>query len=82
MELNETVIIPIIIAAVELMKGLGLPKKFSAIVSLFLGVLAGILYFNNDDIKRGILNGIIFGLTASGLYSGTKNTVQYMKLRK
>jgi len=79
MQINESIIIPIIIAIVELAKGLGLPQKFSALVSVFIGIVIGVIYFYPIDIKYGIFQGVVFGLTASGLYSGTKNTIQQMK---
>ncbi|MDF2521296.1 MAG: hypothetical protein K0R84_1924 [Clostridia bacterium] len=79
MQLNETIIVPVIIAIVELIKGLGLPRKFSAIAAVILGIGIGIFYLHPMDIKYGIFEGIVFGLTAAGLYSGTKNTIQQMR---
>lgn len=79
MEINEVVVVPILVAFVELAKGLGMPKKFSALAALAAGVIIGIFYLHNGNVKQGILNGIIYGLTSVGLYSGTKNTIQQMK---
>lgn len=81
MELNEAIVIPVLIAFVELFKGLGLPKKYAALVTLALSVLLGIFYLEPGNIKSGVLKGIIYGLSASGLYSGTKNTVEQMRMR-
>jgi L-cystine uptake protein TcyP (sodium:dicarboxylate symporter family) len=82
MQFNDSIVIPIIIAMVELVKGLGLPKKFSALLSVVLGIAAGIFYLSPQDIKMGIFEGIIYGLTAAGLYSGAKNTYQQMMSSK
>lgn len=82
MEFNETIIIPIIISIVELVKGLGLPKKFSALSAVVIGILIGVFYVVPGNLKHGLFKGVIYGLMAAGLYSGTKNTVEEIKLQK
>ncbi|HYF75201.1 MAG TPA: hypothetical protein VD757_01330 [Candidatus Nitrosocosmicus sp.] len=82
MNLNETVVIPIIMSIVEMAKGLGLPSKFSALVAVAVGVLIGVFFVEPGCLKSGLFKGIVYGLSASGLYSGTKNTVQQMNNRK
>lgn len=72
LEYYDMVIIPLIIGVVEVFKRLGLPSKFSPLISLILGLLFGIFYLS-PPLKESILVGIILGLSASGLYSGTKN---------
>lgn len=79
MLMNESIIIPIIISIVELAKGLGLPKKYSALLAVGTGVLIGIVYLHPMDIKFGIFDGVVFGLSAAGLYSGTKNTFEQFR---
>lgn len=79
MSFNETIVVPVIMAIVQLAKGLGLPRKFSAITAVLAGAIIGIFYIEPRDIKIGIFKGVVYGLTASGLYSGTKNTVQQMR---
>lgn len=79
MQFNESIIIPIIIAIVELIKGIGLPQKFSALAAVVVGAVIGVIYLHPIDIKYGIFEGVVFGLTAAGLYSGTKNTFQQIK---
>lgn len=78
MQFNDSIVVPIIMAIVELAKGLGLPKKFSALVSVVIGIAAGVFYLSPQDIKMGIFQGIIYGLTAAGLYSGAKNTYEQL----
>ncbi len=74
--ISEAIIIPVIIALVELFKGLGLPKKFAALISVIFGAIIGIFYIENNDIKTRIFLGIVYGLSASGLYSTTKNSIE------
>lgn len=69
-------IIPLIIALVELGKRLGVPSKLLPVASLFLGVLGGLYFIVPDDPKQGIIVGIMMGLSASGLYSGSKHTLE------
>jgi L-cystine uptake protein TcyP (sodium:dicarboxylate symporter family) len=82
MEIYDIAIIPLIIAVTELAKKLGLPDKFAALSSAVLGVVIGIVYISPENIPEGILVGLAIGLAASGLYSGTKNTVQGIKGQK
>lgn len=79
MEAYDVALIPLITALVTVFTRLGFPKKLAPIVSLVFGVLVGMLYVYPDDIKGGILVGIMLGLSAVGLYSGTKNTKEYVK---
>lgn len=74
-QVYDVMIIPLIIGIVEVFKRIGLPKKFSPLLSLTLGLLFGILYIN-APLKEGVLVGLMLGLSASGLYSGTKNIVE------
>jgi L-cystine uptake protein TcyP (sodium:dicarboxylate symporter family) len=82
MQFSESIIVPIIMSIVELAKGLGVPKKFSAILSVIIGAAIGIFYLHPMDIKLGLFDGVIYGLTASGLYSGAKNTYQQFRDNK
>lgn len=79
MNMNETVVIPVIMSIVELVKGLGFPKKFSALVAVITGALLGVFFIEPQCIRAGLFKGIVYGLTASGLYSGTKNTYEQVK---
>lgn len=74
MEVYDVLIVPFIVGIVELVKKLGLPSKFCPVVSVILGVIIGLVYINPNDIAQGVLVGASLGLSAVGLYSGTKNT--------
>ncbi|AXH99248.1 hypothetical protein DV702_05535 [Sporosarcina sp. PTS2304] len=76
MEITDIVLIPVIIGLIEVMKVYGLPKKLLPIFALLLGVCGGIFYLFPQDWKTGVLSGIIMGLSASGLYSGSKTIVR------
>ncbi len=76
MEIYDVAIIPLILGVVELLKQLGLPSKYAALVSAILGIIIGILYVFPNDILRGVLVGLSMGLAASGLYSGSKNAIE------
>lgn len=65
-------IIPIITMLVDVIKKAGLPKKFAPLTSIILGIIFGIAFQNDGDIKNSIIIGIIMGMSASGLYSGGK----------
>lgn len=71
-EVQDAVLIPIIIGIVQLLKVTGIQKRLLPISSLILGILAGIFYVNPQDIRSGILVGVMMGLSASGMYSGGK----------
>lgn len=79
MDIYDVAIIPLIIGVTELVKKLGLPNKFAALLSAVLGVVIGLVYIAPENPSKGILVGLSMGLAASGLYSGTKNTVEGVK---
>ena len=76
MEIYDVAIVPLIMGVVELLKRLGLSAKFAALASAILGIIVGLVYVSPGDVAKGILVGLSLGLAASGLYSGTKNTIE------
>jgi F0F1-type ATP synthase assembly protein I len=74
---NAIVIVPIIIAIVQAIKLTGFVKDhFSPLVAILVGVLIGWLGdHNNPDFSSMLLSGVVYGLMASGLYSGVKTTM-------
>lgn len=76
MELLQYAGIPavaLIMGIAAMLTQLGFNKKFIPVVNVILGLVAGIA-LNWPDIMQGIFIGIAVGLSASGLYSGFKNT--------
>lgn len=76
MEITDVVVIPVIIAIVEVLKKVGMPVKLAPIVDIILGLIAGFVYIAPQDPKLAVFYGLVMGLTATGLYSATKNTYQ------
>lgn len=76
MEIYDVVLIPLIIGLVQLLRMTGLKNRFLPLASLIFGILAGIFYVYPEDIKGGILIGLMMGLSASGMYSGGKALVE------
>ncbi|MBS4191732.1 hypothetical protein KHA94_16200 [Bacillus sp. FJAT-49705] len=71
-EIYDVAIIPLILGLVELFKRGGLSDKYSPFIAVIFGLLFGIFYVS-ADVKEGIVVGLMLGLSASGLYSSTKN---------
>jgi len=74
--------VALIMAMAELIKQLGLDKRWIPLVDLGLGLLSGIcvftIYFGMQVIE-GIVIGIALGLSACGLFSGVKNVAEKIK---
>lgn len=64
-------IIGVVLALTELIKQLGLNKKYLPVASLVLGLLAGVFYIE-DSIQEQIMYGLMIGLSASGLFDQSK----------
>jgi uncharacterized ion transporter superfamily protein YfcC len=74
---NSIVIVPIVLALVEAVKLTGWVKDhFAPLVSIAMGIIVGFLVNHNQlDLTATFLSGAIYGLMASGLYSGVKTTM-------
>jgi len=68
-------LVPVIIGLVQLLKKSGLSKKYLPASAIILGLLFSFFYLAPDEPKKAFLLGIVLGLSAMGLYSGTKTTV-------
>jgi len=66
-------VVPIIIALVQVIK-MTMPKldsRFAPILSIAMGILvAFLLKHDTQNLTNVILEGVLYGLSASGLYSG------------
>lgn len=67
-------LVPLVVGLVQAIKATGLlPAQYAAIVSIVIGVLAvGAL---SAFTGANVVEGIVVGLTAAGLYSGTRATL-------
>ena len=71
--------IALIIALAELVKRTGLETRWIPLFDLGLGLVSGICIYGfamGYGILNGIILGIALGLSACGLFSGIKNTVE------
>lgn len=71
--------IPVVLGLVELMKRLGLPSKWAPLTSMALGLVSGFFYMAPGEPAKAILTGIVVGLGASGLWSGSKTTARALR---
>lgn len=77
-EIYDIAVVPVITGLVQLFKMAGLKTKYSPFLAVLLGILFGVFYFSSS-IKEGVLVGLVLGLSASGLYSGSKNMMEKEK---
>ena len=73
--LGIAVLIAFTVGITEVIKRLGLPSKFSPLVSLIVGIGLAILALT-DTMTNKIITGIMCGLSASGLWDNGKKTVE------
>ena len=67
---NSFWVVPLVVAVVQAIKMMGLPTKFAPIISIGVGVGMGLLVNDSFTMTQNLLSGVIYGLSASGLYSG------------
>lgn len=67
----DVALVPATMGITEVIKSVGLPSKYAPVVSLGVGIILGVVTSPGEAL-RGVLTGIAIGLSASGLYSGTK----------
>ena len=83
-ELTKFLLMPtgqvaLIIGLSEIIKRLGLKKRWIPLIDLGFGLLSGIGIYGlmfQKGIVTGIVIGIAFGLSACGLFSGIKNLTE------
>jgi type III secretory pathway component EscS len=77
--------VPIVIAITQSFKMMGFVQdKYIPFISMLVGIGVAILLTHNfmQDLSNTIMSGILFGLSASGLYSGIKSTGQAIAMEK
>ena len=73
-----TTITALCIGITEAIKRVGLPSKYSPLISLVIGIGLSFLSIT-DTMTNKILTGIMCGLMASGLYSMGNSTYKEIK---
>jgi len=72
-EVYDIAVVPLLIFLLSLAREVGVPKKLIPLLALILGVVSGIVYFGDGDIKKGVLIGLLMASSAVGVHSGQKN---------
>jgi len=80
-ELQDVVIVPITLGVVEGIKKIDSEKKLERFYWLFsLGIATGLSflfsYYKEELSVQALFFGVIWGLSASGLYSGGKSMLE------
>lgn len=83
MTISAAAVVPIIVAVCQVFK-FWVPEKYSPFLALIVGVFITFLLADDfrADLGGVILTGILFGLAASGLYSGVKSSAHAIKAEK
>lgn len=68
---SVAVIIGVVVGLSQIVKTIGLQTKYVPLLNLTLGIVLGVLFLDGD-IKTNVFQGIIIGLSASGLFDHTK----------
>jgi len=75
--LEPVILIALIIGLTEVVKRLGLNTKWCPLLAVALGIgLNFLVKFIGGAGSELLIGGIVAGLTAVGLYSGVKNTLE------
>ncbi len=70
-------IIPLIVGIVALIKKVGLPSTYAPIIAIILGI--AIMSIESGFSINVAIQGMVIGLSASGLWSGTKTMINANK---
>lgn len=75
MILDSSIAIAVALGLTEVIKTLGLDSKYAPLLSVIIGL--GISFLNANAItSTAAFAGIIYGLSACGLFSGAKTTLE------
>ncbi|MCI0767881.1 holin [Bacillus sp. TL12] len=69
--ISLAVMIGIVVGLSQIAKTIGLQTKYIPLLNLTLGIVLGVLFLP-QDLKMNVFQGIIIGLSASGLFDHTK----------
>lgn len=69
------ILVPVVVGVVQVIKTVGMPSKYAPLTSLILGVAGALFFIGGGVTGMNALQGVIVGLTASGLWSGVKATI-------
>ena len=67
----------LIMGVAEAIKRIGVNPKYIPLIDLLLGLMSGFLvYYEDLGLKKSLMLGLMFGLSACGLFSGFKNIMK------
>lgn len=69
--MEMAVFIAVVVGLSQITKNVGLASKYVPLLNLAFGVILGVSFLSGD-IKANVLQGLIIGLSASGLYDQSK----------
>lgn len=78
---NSFWVVPLVVAIVQVFKMTGVSGKWSPLISLGVGIGLGFLVGEDHSIQHILLSGVIYGLSASGLYSGVQSTQKVYQVK-
>lgn len=73
-EAYEIALVPVVVGLVYVFRVAGVPARFLPLLSVLIGGVLGFVFVSQGDPRRGILAGIVIGLSAIGAWSGIRNT--------
>lgn len=73
--MDITLAIPVIVGVVAAMKEVGLPSRWAPLSAIALGLVL-YYFFSPAFMWENMFEGLIAGLSASGLWSGVKATIK------
>lgn len=71
--ITSIIAIPVILGVVSAIKTAGMPSRWSAPLAIVLGAVVS--YFLAGHTGQSVFDGIVWGLSAAGLYSGTSAVI-------
>lgn len=66
-------LVPVVIGLVEVVKLVKVPDRYLPIAAIILGILGNLVITGTTGFS--IIGGIVIGLLAVGLFSGTRSTI-------
>ena len=75
--LTPTLHIALIMAVAEILKGVGVPHNVIPLIDIALGMTGAVfMYEKRYGLYKSVVIGLIFGLSACGMFSGIKNVME------
>lgn len=78
---NSFWVVPLVVAIVQVFKMTGISGKWSPLISLGVGIGLGFIVGEDHTLQHILLSGVIYGLSASGLYSGVQSTQKVSQIK-